>query len=79
MWIIIAFTVGFITDIVWARYFRTVADHKAVSAANWSVAIYLCGVYATYLLIDKEYMAMLAFACGGYLGTYLTVRYGENK
>jgi len=77
--ITIAFIVGLITDWVWAKYFRNVAKHNAFAAANWSVAIYLCGVFATYLLVDKEYAAMVSYMIGGYLGTYFAVKHGVDN
>jgi hypothetical protein len=79
MMIFIAFIVGLITDWVWTKYFRSVAEHKAFVAANWSIAIYLCGVFATYLLVDKEYFAMAAYLFGGYIGTYFAIKHGEPK
>ena len=76
--IILAFIVGFITDIVWTRYGINVAKRHALSAANWSVGIYLCGIFATFLLVDKEYFAMFAYAVGGWLGTFFAVKHGVN-
>lgn len=77
--ILIAFVVGLVTDWVWTFYFKSVARHAAFQAANWSVGIYLCNVFGTYLLVDKEYIAMAAYILGGFLGTYFAVKYGENK
>lgn len=77
IYIILAFIMGFLTDIVWTRYSANVSKSNAVYAANWSVLIYLFGVYATYLLIDKEYIPMVAFAIGGWIGTYFAVIWGK--
>lgn len=77
--ILVAFVVGLITDWVWTKYFRSVSLHNAFSAANWSLGIYLCGVFATYLLVDKEYVAMAGYMIGGYIGTYFAVKHGEPK
>jgi hypothetical protein len=56
-----------------------IAASKAFAAANWSIATYFCGVFATYLIIDKDYAAIIAYVIGGYFGTYYAVIQGSNK
>jgi hypothetical protein len=77
MLIIISFIIGLVTDITWTKYTTHISKGNKFYAANWSLAIYLCGVYATYLLIDKEYVSMIAYMIGGYIGTYYAV--SNNK
>ena len=74
-----AFLMGLITDWVWTKYFKTVAQHRALAAANWSLGIYLCSLFATTLLIDKQYDGIIAYMVGGWIGTFFAVKHGEPK
>jgi len=71
---LIAVLCGFMLDVVWGRAIIAVQERKAVLAANLSVMIYLCGVFATVLVVQKAVVACCAYALGGWLGTYLVVR-----
>lgn len=79
MMILIAFIVGLATDLFWTKCVHNVAEKNALWAANWSIMIHVCGLFATYLLIDKDYIAIVAYIVGGYLGTFLTVKYGSKR
>ena len=77
--ILLGFLAGIGTDFIWAKYVKCIANHHAFAAANWSIAIHLCSLVATVLLIDKAYMAIIAYLIGGYIGTYFAVRLGKIK
>lgn len=70
-----AFVVGLVTDWVWTRCIKCVQDHKAIAAANWSAGIYLCGVFSTLIIVEKNVWLIGAYILGGYLGTYWGVKY----
>jgi hypothetical protein len=76
--IILAFLVGFLTDFVWAKLVEAIGADNAFMAANWSTALYLCGTYATHLMIRADYWAIAAFALGGWVGTFLCVWWGRS-
>ncbi len=77
--ILLGFLAGVGTDFIWAKYVHAIAKHSAFAAANWSIAIHLCSLFATVLLIDKAYLAIFAYLVGGYIGTYFAVRLGSVK
>ena len=76
---IVAFLVGFITDVVWAVWAHSVNDKKPIKAANFSVLIYIFGMCYTLLIIDKNLMPILGYMLGGWLGTFLTIKYHKNE
>lgn len=73
-----AFFVGLLTDWVWTKCIKCVQDHQAIWAANWSAGIYLCGVFSTLIIIEKNPWMILAYIIGGYIGTYVGVKH-HNK
>lgn len=77
--ILLGFLAGVGTDFIWAKYVHAISKHKAFAAANWSIAIHLCSLFATVLLIDKAYMAIIAYLVGGYIGTFCAVKWGKNN
>lgn len=72
--VVAAFMVGFLYDVFWSRCVAAVAKHKPISAANYSVCIYLCTLISTLLIVDKAWMPVVAFIVGSWLGTFITVR-----
>ena len=40
-----------------------------------SVLIYACSYLSTVLIVDKHVSAIVAFAAGNWIGTYLTVKW----
>ncbi len=80
MWLcILAFLLALISDWIWTRYFLAISKNAPFWAANYSIGIVLCGLFASWLLIDKAWLALVSYIIGGYIGTYLAVRYGEKK
>lgn len=77
--VLLGFLSGIGTDFIWSKYVKAISAHKAFAAANWSIAIHLCSLVATILLIDKAYLAIAAYLVGGYIGTYFAVRLGSVK
>lgn len=84
--IVIAFFIGLLTDLVWTRCIKSVAEKNAFWSANWSIAIYACGIFSTTLIVEKDIYGIIAYLVGGYLGTFIGVKYGgltalpsENK
>lgn len=76
---VFAFIIGIATDWLWTKYVYSISQKNAFWAANWSLAIHLCSLFATYLLIDKEYIAVIFYLIGGYAGTYLAILYSGVK
>jgi xanthine/uracil permease len=77
--ILIGFLAGMGTDFIWAKYVDTIAQKRAFAAANWSIAIHVCSLVATVLLIDKAYLAIAAYLIGGYIGTFCAVTWGKKN
>jgi predicted acyltransferase len=71
---ITAFVVGVLTDVAWTCWTRAVAEGHRVRAANWSVVTYACAVTSTYLVCEKDWLCVLAFAAGCWIGTYGSMR-----
>lgn len=69
----VAFGIGFVTDFVWAKLVVAIGAADAVEAANWSLALYLCGLFSTHWLIKENYGAVAALAAGSWLGTFFCV------
>lgn len=74
--IVVAFIIGMLTDWVWTRCIKSVAEKNAFWSANWSIAIYACGIFSTALIVDKNVYGIAAYLIGGYIGTYFGVKYG---
>ena len=60
-------------DVVWTMTVRTVADKRPLAAGLWSAATILLGAFATISFVGNPWCVVPA-ACGGFVGTYLTVR-----
>jgi hypothetical protein len=76
--IIVSALTGILTDWVWTRCLVSVQKKNAFWAANWSVGIYLCGVLSTLMIAEKNIPAIIAYIVGGYIGTYLGVKYHKD-
>jgi hypothetical protein len=70
-----AFVCGFAMDLVWTLCVNAVTCKKPVTAANLSAILYICTVVSTVLIIEKCFIAVAAYIVGGWLGTYLVVRW----
>lgn len=70
----LVFTITAIADVCWTMYFMSVADKKAFKAAIWGAAILICGGFSIISYTeDKSFL--IAAILGGFVGTYLTVKY----
>ena len=70
----LAFIAGFLLDVVWALCVDAIGKHRALLAANMSILIYLCTLISTVLIVQQCALACIAYAIGGWLGTYLIVK-----
>ena len=68
-----AFLCGFLMDFVWSQCVRAVTSGKPLMAANLSVALYVCTVVSTVLIVEKCFTAVAAYIVGGWIGTYVVV------
>lgn len=73
--LVVAFICGMLMDITWAMCVSSVARRRAAIAAHLSVLIYACSYLSTVLIVDKHVSAIVAFAAGNWIGTYLTVKW----
>ena len=65
-------------DAVWAKYITTAADGKAFAAATWGSLIVACGSFVTVQYVANKWMILPAIV-GGFIGTYLMMKYGRHK
>ncbi len=72
--IILAFVCGFFMDVIWTCCVEAVMQRRPITAANLSAVLYLCTVVSTVLIVEKCFLAVVAYIVGGWLGTYLVVR-----
>lgn len=79
-WIILlfAFVCGFIMDLVWTLCVDAVTRRRPVQAANLSALLYVCTIVSTILIVEKYVFAVIAYIGGGWIGTYLVVRYRRD-
>ncbi len=73
MIIVLSFIVGLVSDFIWAKAIRSVNGRYPFYAANWSTMLYMCGLLSTELVVERKFVAIVAFIIGGYLGTLLGV------
>jgi len=69
-----AFLCGFLMDIVWTLCIDAVTRKRPVPAANYSALLYLCTIVSTVLIVEKCFIAVVAYIVGGWLGTYIVVK-----
>lgn len=72
--ILLAFLCGLSLDLVWTRCVNDVQAKRSISAANMSVLIYVCTLVSTVLIVDQAVIACIAYALGGWIGTYIAVK-----
>lgn len=64
-----------LADALWTAYIGAVADRAAALAGWYSAGILICGAFITLAYVrDRRYL--VSAAAGGFLGTYLMVRFG---
>ena len=69
-----AFLCGFLMDIVWTLCIDAVTRKRPVAADNYSALLYLCTIVSTVLIVEKCFIAVVAYIVGGWLGTYIVVK-----
>lgn len=70
---IIGFVVGFLTDLAWTCWMKAIAAHRPIVSANWSIIVYIFSFIATWLVVEKNFVAIIMYLIGGYIGTILGV------
>ncbi|MEN6367632.1 MAG: hypothetical protein ABFC88_12530 [Thermoguttaceae bacterium] len=76
MWLaVLALICGFFMDVLWTLCVDAVTAKKPAVAAHFSVALYICTFVSTVLIVEKCFVAVAAYIVGGWIGTYLTVRW----
>ena len=65
-------------DVCWTLYFMKVADKKAFQAAMWGSIIILFGAISTTSYVS-DHTLIIPAVLGAFLGTYLTIKYKNNK
>lgn len=64
-----------LADSLWTAYITAVSDRLAMVAGWYSAGIILCGAFVTLSYL-KDRRFLVSAALGGFLGTYLMVRFG---
>jgi DNA-directed RNA polymerase subunit N (RpoN/RPB10) len=74
---LLAFSCGFMLSLVWARCISSITEKRAFTAANFGVLLYLCSAASTVLIVEKQFIPILAYVIGDWVGTYIAVRKGR--
>jgi len=77
--VLFAFLCGFLMDAVWSLCVSAVTNRRPLLAANYSALLYFCTIVSTVLIVEKCFVAVSAYIAGGWLGTYLVVRYRGHR
>jgi len=75
MVLLLAFAGGFALDWVWCACVTAVTQKRPLVAANMGLLLYFCTLISTLLIVDKNFLAVAAYAIGGWCGTYIVVRH----
>ena len=75
--IVAAFCTGFALDFFWAWYVGAIQSKKPLLAANLSALLYLCSAVSTILIVAKCIPAVSAYIVGGWIGTYVVVKWSK--
>ena len=57
----------------YAKSVLAVAQRNRVAAANWTALICACGFMATYVVIAKSGLGIVAALAGAWIGTFVSV------
>lgn len=74
---VIVFVAMFGLDFVWSYYTRAITNHKALSAALWSVALILFNGAVTHGYVNNLWLLIPA-GLGAFAGTYVSVRWRKD-
>jgi len=77
--IFFAFLCGFAMDLVWTLGVDAVQMRRRIQAANMSALMYICTIISTVLIVEKCFLAVVAYIIGGWLGTYVIVTRRTHK
>jgi uncharacterized protein YebE (UPF0316 family) len=72
--VILAFLCGVGMDVVWTYCVHSIQNHRPIMAANMSVLIFAFALVSTVIVIEKCIPAIIAYALGNWIGTYITVK-----
>ena len=73
---LLSFAIGLPNAFAWAKYTHAIVLQDALWAALWDGAIVLLGVVGVLTVwekSDRSTLVLICGACGGMVGTYLTV------
>ena len=73
--LMLAFICGFVMDVIWASCVSAVTRRQPALAAHLSVGLYLCALFSTVLIVENQWLSIVAFVVGNWLGTYCTIRW----
>jgi hypothetical protein len=76
---LLAFLVGLATDWIWSKWLIAIHEKRELSAANWSVLIYFCSFLGTFLVLKQAALPIILYVVGGWIGTYLAVKFSKDK
>lgn len=77
--IVAAFICGLFMDITWTRCVHCVQHSQAVKAANLSAILYTFTIVSTILIVEQNFAAVVAYALGGWIGTYVAVKWAARR
>lgn len=63
-----------VVDFAWAKYIKTTAERKAVSAGLWAMFLYVLGGYVVTQYTEQPLMLIPA-SLGAFVGTYLGTKH----
>ncbi|MGA2059105.1 MAG: hypothetical protein ABSG67_01390 [Thermoguttaceae bacterium] len=72
--VLLAFVCGVGMDIVWTCCVHSIQARKPIMAANMSVLIFGFALVSTVIVVEKCTLAIVAYAIGNWIGTYITVK-----
>jgi hypothetical protein len=76
---ILAFVAGVFLDYFWALCVDSVHKRRPIFAANLAVMFYMCTLFSTILIVDKQITPIIAYGVGNWVGTYLAVKRTKNE
>jgi hypothetical protein len=62
----------------YAKSVLAVSEHDRLAAANWTALICGCSLAATFVVVEKNCLGIVAALLGAWLGTYISVKKPSN-
>jgi lipid-A-disaccharide synthase-like uncharacterized protein len=75
-WLLV-FVAMFAMDFVWARYTHAIAEHRAMPASFWAVAILGFSGYVTTSYVKDPWMLIPA-GVGAFMGTWAAIWWAKR-